>query len=405
MKLENFLAQVAKRLNMDTSIKVSIYAALAFSCIVLILSLFYLTQGYAVPSYVFILAVAIGAGLAVYLGMKKWLDKKHAAYFADQHFDLKNGIATALHLNESKGGEFDEMQEQWTDSKISDCNPSSIPFSFSKKLMGLAFLLTIAAGSVAFIPTSQSVLNQQAEEEATLDRSQEAIDKLKEAIEEMEKDLSKEELAEIDLDAIKKQVDELEATGDRKEAVRQFAKLEQKARNMSKELDQKKDEEALKKAIKNLKKSTSKDAKKLAKKLEKKQFKEAAKQMKSLAPKQMNKELSKKEQLRKAKEQIEKLRAVSKQLAASSKSNSQANGGDSSGGEGLEGAMAEMDKQAKSLESLLKKLDLDLQRESNVNFDSFNKNLSECEHCMNQVANKWMKMEARKSAKKRLDGL
>jgi len=406
MKLDNFLDQVAKRLNLDTSIKAAIYAALTFSCIILLVAVVYVMKGYAVPGYIYGIAIAIGVGLATYIASKKWSDRKHAAYFADEHFDLKEGITTTLYLAKSERGELEEMQEAWTDQRIRKCNPSAIPLSFSRKLIALALFMTTCAGAVAFIPTSQTVLDEIAEKELTLDRSQEAIDKLKEAIEEMEKDMTEEELMEMDLDSIKKHVAELKATGDRKDAVRQFAKLEQKARNMSKELEQKKDEEALKKSIKNLKKSAEKEAKELAKKLEAKKFKEAAKQLKSLIPKKTDKKLSKKEQLKKVQEQVEKLRAVSKQLAAASKSDSQSNGGASGkGGKGLDGAMAALDKQAKNLENAIKNLKLDLKRDPNADFDSFDKSLPACENSVNLVANKWLKMEAKKSAKMRLDGL
>ena len=377
MGLQNFLQQVARRLNLDTSVKALTIAALVFSGITLASGVVYLIKGYAIPWYVFICSIIIGLGAAGVLIIKKWSNKKHAAYFADKHFNLKNGITTTLHLADSKNTTLHSLQEKWTTQKITQCKPSQIPFSYSKRLAAIALLLTAGASSIAFIPTSQTILNIQAEEALTLDRSQEAIDELKKVVEHMDKDLSDEERKEIDLNAIKKEVNKLEATGNRKEAVRQFARLEQKTRKMSKELEQKRDEEALKKSIKNLKKSPKQEAKKLAKQLEEKDFKEAVKSLKKLTPKKPSTKSDKKEQLKEIKAQVEKLRAISNQLAAASEASaaSLSNSG-ASGGGGLGDAMQALDAQAKKIENMAKKIELEIQRNPNANLEKLNNPVS-----------------------------
>ncbi|PQJ29766.1 hypothetical protein [Rubritalea profundi] len=405
MKLESFLHRVSRRLNLSTTLRSLTIGALGFSLLGASLALVYLVQGHAVPWYIFAIASALSATVAIVCMVKSWSDTHKAAHFADKHFQLKNGIVTSIHLSQSDET-FSKLQEKWTADQIQQCDPTNIPLRYSRKLAVLALLLTSGTASMALIPTSQRVLEQEAEEAHTLQRSAHAIEELKKVVEEMEDDLSDEEAKVLKLDSIKKQVDELEATGDRKEATRQFARLEQKAREMSKDLEQKKDEEALKKAIKNLKKSTNKEAKEIAKDLENKKLAEAAKKLKKLAPKKIDSKLKTKEKIALARKQIEKLRAVSKQLAAASKSSSaSAAGAGSAGSMGLAADMEALDRQAKELENKLKQVELEFQRNPNANFNAFNAKLPQTTMAVNQVANKWIRMQAKMSAKKRLDGL
>ncbi|MGJ8672795.1 hypothetical protein [Rubritalea sp.] len=406
MELESFLSRVAKRLNLNTTIKASIYGALAFALVGILLALVYVLRGYAVPWYVFAISITVAFLTSIILTARSWHDKRKAADFADRHFNLKNGIITSLHLAEQEDNQLNPLQQQWTAQQVSTCNASTIPLTYSKKLAVCAFLLTTVTASMALIPTSSHIIEQQIETAETKQRTQHAIDELKKVVEEMEKDLSEEEAKEIDMDAIKQKVDSLEATGDRKEAVRQFARLEQKAREMSKSLEQKRDQETLKKAIEQLKKSPSREAKEIAKKLEDKDFKEAAKQLKALQPKKTNPKESKEKQLAEARKQIEKLRSVSKQLASASKSSQQGNGGSgSAGAAGLAADMEALDQEVKSLENALNQAELEFQRNPNLDLQKLNQKLPNCENGLNQVANKWMKMQAKLSAKKRLDGL
>ncbi|MFC4992426.1 hypothetical protein [Rubritalea tangerina] len=406
MKFTPFLDRVAKRLNLSTTLRSLILAALGFSLLGTLLALIYLLRGYSVPWFIFAISGTLSFLVALILALRSWANHRHAAHFADKHFDLKNGIVTSLHLSESQDSQLSSMQEQWTTTQLASCDPQTIPLRYSKKLAVLALLLTTATASMALIPTSQGVLDRQADEATTLDRSAEAIDALKKIVDDMEKDLSDDEAKELDLDTLKKHVDQLEATGNRKEAARQFARLEQKAREMSKELEQKRDEETLKKAIKNLKKSSSKEAKQIAKDLEDKKLNDAAKKLKQLAVKKPTGKKATKEQIAALKKQIEKLRSVSKQLSAASKSSSgNSAGAGAAGSLGLGADMQALDAQAKELANQLKQVELEFQRNPNANFDAFNAKLPQCNNALNQVANKWIRMQARQSAKKRLDGL
>ena len=405
MKLEDFLHRVSRRLNLSTTLRSLITGALGFSVLGAGLALIYLVRGYAVPWYIFAVSIGLSSIVAVVCMIKSWSSTHSSAHFADKHFELKNGIVTSLHLSESDES-FSKLQEQWTANQIKQCDPTKIPLRYSRKLAILALLLTSGTASMALIPTSQHVLEREAEEALTHQRSSHAIEELKKVVDEMENDLSDEEAKVLKLDAIKKQVGELEATGDRKEATRQFARLEQKAREMSKDLEQKKDEEALKKALKNLKNSTNKEAKEIAKDLEQKKLNEAAKKLKKLAPKKLDSKLKTEEKIALARKQIEKLRAVSKQLAAASKSSSSsAAGAGSAGSLGLAADMEALDSQAKELENKLKQVELEFQRNPNADFNAFNAKLPQTTKAVNQVANKWIRMQAKMSAKMRLDGL
>jgi hypothetical protein len=169
-------------------------------------------------------------------------------------------------------------------------------------------------------------------------------------------------------------VKSIDEHGDRAEATRQFARIEQKVRDSSRALDQKRDEETLKLAAAELAKAEQTEARQLGKKLDAKELKEAAEMLakldaKKIDPKDLKNPATKKQKLTEAKEQLAKMRAISKRLAAAGKQRqgarqAQAGKGDGQQGQGdgtsnEDGAAGEgaQGEQGKPLEDLMAEID------------------------------------------------
>lgn len=314
-KIEQFLKVVRGRLNRALGIRV-FCAMLALGVLAgLIAALVYRVQGYAVPwqGYVFPISGAVGLAFIVWLIRFRTLD--HAARVADQHFNLKDSLISALHFGrEKRTGEVYELQRESTKEKIADQNPGSVPFLLPKR----TFLVTVVgAGLLSWMATlehSPAVQKRLAEEDALEQRTTEVAEKFEEFLEEeLLKDLTDDEREVLNPDELKEWIKDLKGTRDHKDALRQFAKLEQKINKAMAGLESKQDEAVLKAAAAQLNQAELADLRQLAKLLENKEFKLAEEQLKKLERKEGN--MRTPENMK----QFKKLREATKRMAAGAK--------------------------------------------------------------------------------------
>lgn len=459
MTISSFLSAIRRRLNQSVTLRSLILALLVFSVSVLAVAGFYLIKGYAVPPMLYLIAGVIGViGGGVYF-WRNLVSMEKAASIADKTYGFKNGITSYLHLQKESEGYMVEAQRSWTEEQVSQADPKNIPITFSKGRAGLAAVLCAAACALAFIPASERIKNLQAEQELTEERTKEVAKQLKEYVEKMDKDLSEEEREFIDMDKLKIRVESLKPTKDKKEGTRQLAKLEEKAREMSKALQQKRDEQALKNAVEQLKKSLNQETQELGKDLDKDQMKKANEKLAKLTPKELPKNPNRKD-LEKAKKELEKLRDVTKRLANSAASaqpsspsedmkksqngqhspQSPENNGEQRAqknslgkqkpqigkqgpekaqmaqqganeapkngkNQGLGQKMLELDEEARKLLEELKKQELAEMRDDGAEGGEFNKNLEELKEALKSMQNKLGQMKAKKKGQESLAGL
>lgn len=312
-QISKFVAKIRSRLNRFRLIDGLIWSIMVVAAILTLLCIYYIARGYAVPRVWF----AVAGVLALVGGLVAWVarlwSKNNAAHYADQFFDLKDSVGTALSFHDEKReGEFIALQEQTTADKIKGAKPSAIRYNQPSRVLGAAIALVLLCSLMAFKKASPAIVEKQRVEEETNSRTAEIKDALEEAIEELEKEIKKDPNSEVDTEELKKWVDKLEQTKDQKEAMRQYAQLERKLQDAAKKLDQRKNEKLLTKAGKEIQKDAENRA--LGKKLEDKKFSEAAEDLKKLKPTKLdNKKLSEK------KKQLARLKAATKRMSAASK--------------------------------------------------------------------------------------
>lgn len=372
-ELETLVRQVAARHHRLLAGKLLFLTLTSAAGLCILGSLVWVLRGHSVPP-AFPLIVA---GLALISGLLIWQLRKmsHAAAVAesDHFFGLKDAITSARHLAATApDSAATQLQWQWLAPRLGECRPDAISEPFPKRSAIISLLLTAAAVWLCLLPPSAAIEAARREAIETQARIVESKDQLEQLIEALGEDLdSPEDKQAMKMDEFRKMVKAIDEHGDRTEAARQFARIEQKVRDSSHALDQKRDEETVKLAAAELAKAEQTEARQLGKKLESKELKEAAEMLqklaaKKLAAKDLKNPAAKMEKLTEAKEQIAKMRAISKRLAAAGKQRqgaSQMSGGKGAESSKLEDLMAELDDAAAMAEKMTNDPDAEMSDE------------------------------------------
>lgn len=311
MSIEQFLMAVRARLNRAVGIKV-IFTTLALGVIAaLVAATVYRVQGYQVPWQVWAYPVGGAAVLSLLIWMVRLRGLDASARMADNHFDLKDSLLSALHFRrEGREGEVYDLQWSATEEKIEGKDPKAVPFGLPTRAL---FATIVGAGLLAWLasqPASEAVQSKMAAKAQLEERTGDAAEQLEEFVEELLKDLDDEEREVLNPEELKQWVRDLEATGDEKDALRQFAKLEQKINKAMAGLEAKQDEAVLKLAAAELNEADISELRQLAKLLDAKEFKLAEEKLQELEHKEgdpRNEENMKK---------FEKLREATKRMNA-----------------------------------------------------------------------------------------
>ncbi|MFC7336366.1 hypothetical protein ACFQY0_04185 [Haloferula chungangensis] len=415
--------------------RVAVATLLGAAVVVLLGSLLWLVRGQSVPPSfpVVVTVMAVFLGLAFYVHGR--MDRVRAAELADRHFGLKDGLVSALFLEDS--GSESERKLQWSRlaPKLEDCRPETIDEAFPKRRAVLGGVLAGAALWLCLLPPSPAVLAEEKERAEMAERVAEAKKDLEELIEKLDEDIvaagEKEVLA---LDEFRKLVKQIDENGDRTEATRQFARIEQKMREAARALDQRRDMETLDMAAVELGKAEETEPRQLGKKLEAKELEDAEEMLKKLAqkkidPKDLKKDEEGKRKLAEARKDLAKMRATTKRLAAAGKQRQGAakagggagkaagggkgnpgggegqmgQGGNGQQQEGLEDLMAELDDAARELKEALEEIEIDPDAE--FEDGEFDGPMARFNGKLDQLRGKFRRMNAKQQAMGKLDQL
>ncbi len=339
--MKEFINEIKLRLNKGIAIRALLLSTIIASCITLIWGLTYIIRGHAVESSIVypagLLIIAILA-LAIWKVRKK--SELQSAIFADNFYHLKDSLASALEFQQTnKEGHIYELQKQQAINKIKEISPQAIPLPFSRKLSIVAGISAIAAGSLSLATPSDEVLKAIKEREITSARTEEIQKTVEKEVENLINSLSDEEKEAIDPDAIRQWVKELKKTDDKREALRNIARVEQKIQKSIDKLQNRKNEETLKAAGIKMLQAKNQATKDIGKSLKNKNFKKAAAKLEKFKLNQNNikktkldkkkmaqlkadaKDPNKKKALNKKQKQLAKLRELTKRLSQAAQQN------------------------------------------------------------------------------------
>ncbi len=404
MSTEQFITCIRQRLDRRRMLCYLVRGLFAASLLSVVYALYFVIRGHAVPGagYFWItLPLFLGAlGAALF----RRVDQAEAARFADEAYHLKDILISSMHFKAmSRRQEAHDLTIRRSEGSVAGLDPREIPWQMPRRLAlgtAVAALLMLVLG---LLPPSEAVLAAEARQQATLERSEESLAALEEWVEDLAENLDAEEAEEIDLERLRIAVEELEATGDQREALRQLADIEQEVAERMRQLDQRGDEEALRQAAEELGKAKETEARQLAEDLKKKDYQEAAEKLKAL--KQSEAETTK---LTEREEELAKLRAISKRMAAASASKmdpdarlSESDPQGERSGQSMEGMLGELDENAQMMEGKLEELELG-EQETAGECEAMACQLNED---IDSIARKLARMQMKNQAQMKLAGL
>ncbi len=283
-QLDSFVAAVRRRLNRHRLWTQMIRAFAMSASLLLVIALTYVLRGHEVPAYWYAIAAGAVGALAFLLWLARRVGNEHAAHFADRHFQLQDSVSSCRHFAQTgKEGGFYQLQSRQTGSRITDLDASAIRYPIPHRTLTVALLVAVAAILLGFKAPSESVQRQRELEQQTLAETRRINEHLESLIDELEKMTDETEEQElIDPNKLREWVEQLKATKDRKEALRQYGRFERRVADAASQLIDKRDEQLLTRAAQELEKDRS--TKDLSQQLKQKKYEQAAKQLDDLRP-------------------------------------------------------------------------------------------------------------------------
>lgn len=367
--IDRFVSALRRRLNRFRFFDLLIRLVLVTGAGLFAVSLAYVGKGYAVPK-VWHLGVAVGLPLALFL-VWRWTRRndEDAARFADRHFGLKDAVSSHRHFRrERRSGEVYDLQARETAALVEGLDLEKVSYSFPRRLASATFVLALVCGLLAFKAPSPEVVERLRVAEETERKTEEINEFLQTLAEELEET---DDPKALDPKELKEWVAAVKETGDRNEALRQYAELERKMQEAARRLDQRREEHLLAKAGEELQKAEEQEPRALGRKLSEKKLREAADDLAKLSPKEADPEKldERRKELAKLKSAAQRMAAAAADASRSASSGSSGKGADAakasaSSGKGGKGAAEGQGGAGKGgsggedgLEELLSKLD------------------------------------------------
>ncbi len=316
--VERFVKQVRTRLNQHLCLDL-LFKTVALALVFFIgISLVYVIRGYQVPKWWFV--VVLGPALMVGLGC--WVLFRHSTYdaakYADKHFGLKDALRSYCGFAKGhKQGEIYDLQAEQAEAVLTQVSLKQVRYQWPRRLIVMCGVLVLSSVLLALKADSPRVVSERALAREVLTNTEDINQQLKEALEQLKEEAQQDDIQDlIEPDALQKMVDELKQTTDLKEAMRQYAKLEQGLNKVLSKLEQRKDEQLYQRMGQAIEEIP--EARALSKPLQEKQYKQAADELQKL-------KIDKKAPPQQQQKQLERIKEIAKRMANEAQRNSTPN--------------------------------------------------------------------------------
>lgn len=278
-----FLCALRKRLNFHAFMIATVSAFLTASVFAALISSVFIARGEKV-NILFLLAPAcLFLVLTACVFFYKRFGLHDAAEFADKFFGLKDAMVSIIEFKDSPSSPFHKLLENKTAKECAALSNEKLGLAFPVKRFLVALVFLFLSAGLCALPESHGVLKARLMEEDAKARSEEANKKLKEELEELKKELSDDEKKLLERSDLQKNMLKLKKTGNKKEALKQYANLEKLLREMTEKSKINFNENLLRKLAEELKKNKS--AKSLGNELQRKKYLEASQRMEEMSAK------------------------------------------------------------------------------------------------------------------------
>jgi hypothetical protein len=341
--------------------------------------LFWVMRGYAVPQITFFIALALVPVLGLIAWVAGRVSLRQAATQADEHFGLKDALRSHLGLQEQRPEttDFLSLQAQATADRIATLQPAQLPIAWSRRWLGVASALFIACFGMSFIRTSPVILEKQAQEDSTTRKTAEINEELEKEIAALTRDATPEEKALLDTPELRQWLKELRQTKDTNQALRQYAKLEQRLAEAAQKMTPKAEEQLLAKAAEELEQEAP--LRPIAKPLAQKDYRQASSELQQL---RLEADATAKPDA--ARQELAKLKAAAQRMAAAARQHQQRSGQTGAPGQqGQSSSSQSLDDQMLALEQQVNQVEKQRQQDPNS---------SECKSCQNKANQQLQKL-------------
>ncbi len=306
--IEHFIANVKKRLNRHLSLSVFIGSLVIGGAVMTIIALSYILRGYHVPLWIYPAVFSTALLLGCCYWIFRQLSHDQAARFADLHFKLKDSIRSYSGFHKSGKNEgFYKLQAEQTEKSLDGLTTKGIRYHCPTCMLAIAVVLVLSSGLMGFKQDSPEVRLKKQQETLTLESTEEINRQIKDALEQLAKQLDEKELEKIvDVNVLKEKVEQLKETPDIKDAMRQYAQLEKDLGDILSSLKQQKEEQLLDRMGKQLQKDD--ESKALGNQLTQKQYDSASKELEKY-------KIDPQAELEMQQEQLEKLKTMAGRMA------------------------------------------------------------------------------------------
>lgn len=285
--IDRFLSRVRRRMDLRVALAAAAWSVAAAATAYLLVGFFYVTQGYSVDSRWGLASIAAALLATGGAWVARRATRESAARLADRQFGLKDALVSTLHFRAAgRRGGFYELQRSQTAAAVTGLNTTTIGCRPPRKPTAAAAFLVVLAIALALVGPSAAIRQLMALQRQTLARSEAANAELEQLVREISDDPANaidDDL--IDEDKLRELVEALRATKDQKEALRQYARLEQQVQKQLTKLTQKLDEALLASVAEELAQEAA--LKSLATRLQAKRYTEAAGELQQMLQKMM----------------------------------------------------------------------------------------------------------------------
>lgn len=281
------------------------------------ISLFYIASGFKVPPLVITGTLLIGIVLLFTLYILNKGTYESTLKWADRHFLLKDGlISTHEFKKEKKKGTLYQLQETDTSAKVQHLKVESIQSPFPKTYGWCSLLFALLLCWFLTFDDAPQIKQKKINELKELSHSEKVRKILQDELDRLEKEMDEKEKELLQKSKIKDLLKKLKATPDKKESLRNYARIEKELQSLKKNHSTSKDQKYLKALSDRLKNDQLTKA--LAKNLKDKNYKQAAKDFEKMQMKKMDK-------LKDHQSKLDQLKSLSEKMNNLAKSDLQKN--------------------------------------------------------------------------------
>ncbi|MBS3735173.1 MAG: hypothetical protein KGY99_09655 [Phycisphaerae bacterium] len=276
-QLRQFVRRLQRRLNARQAVTAALIALVVAAFGALVVAAGFVLSGYRVQrTWLLIPATAAAVvGIGAYVLRRCTADG--AARRADAMFALREGLISSLAFQRTgRHGAFYDLQLRDTLTHARDVDVTAIRVRPHWLAPAIAAALLAATAWLCTLPDSPLVRQARAEADRTRARSAEVKEHLQAYLADMRGDMDDDELRRLAKAKLVEQVEQLKVTGDRKAALRQYARIERTIRKLAERTALKRDEQFADACAEQCAKSSDADVETLARDLSDKRYKDAA---------------------------------------------------------------------------------------------------------------------------------